>query len=167
MSSSRATWLSRDSMFELLLYPISILPHFAIKHGLRVSELCDLQWSNVDFKAGTLHVRRLKGSKDSSHYLEGNETRPLKTQHKDSQGPYVFTTERGGPLEISDSMPALCHMGASIAPRMTHSPCSARSATACSMSSVACGSLSLSGSRILRSDIRFTALPTVQSGQCG
>ncbi|MFB3106128.1 MAG: tyrosine-type recombinase/integrase [Pseudomonadales bacterium] len=37
----------------------------AFRHGLRVSELCDLQWSDIDFKAGTVHVRRLKGSKDS------------------------------------------------------------------------------------------------------
>ena len=40
----------------------------AFRHGLRVSELCDLQWTDVDFQAGTLYVRRLKGSKDSTHY---------------------------------------------------------------------------------------------------
>ena len=51
----------------------------AFRHGLRVSELCDLQWSDIDFKAGTVHVRRLKGSKDSTHYLEAGEIRPLRT----------------------------------------------------------------------------------------
>ena len=30
----------------------------AYRHGLRVSELCDLQWSDIDFKAGTIYVRR-------------------------------------------------------------------------------------------------------------
>ena len=73
----------------------------AFRHGLRVSELCNLQWSDVDFKAGTLHVRRLKGSKDSTHYLERDESRPLKALHKSSESPYVFTTERGGPMSAA------------------------------------------------------------------
>jgi type 1 fimbriae regulatory protein FimB/type 1 fimbriae regulatory protein FimE len=28
----------------------------AFRHGLRVSELCNLQWTQVDFDAGTLAV---------------------------------------------------------------------------------------------------------------
>ena len=70
----------------------------AFRHGLRVSELCDLQWTDIEFRRGTLHVRRLKGSKDSTHYLEADESRPLKALHKASDSPYVFTTERGGPM---------------------------------------------------------------------
>jgi integrase len=61
----------------------------AFRHGLRVSELCDLQWLAIDFKAGTVQVRRGKGSKDSTRYLEGDESRPLKTLHKASESPYV------------------------------------------------------------------------------
>jgi type 1 fimbriae regulatory protein FimB/type 1 fimbriae regulatory protein FimE len=73
----------------------------AFRHGLRVSELCDLKWSDIDFKAGTLHVRRLKGSKDSTHYLEGDESRPLRALHKTSQTPFVFESERGGPISAA------------------------------------------------------------------
>jgi type 1 fimbriae regulatory protein FimB/type 1 fimbriae regulatory protein FimE len=82
---------SRDHLMVLM----------AFRHGLRVSELCDLQWADIDFKPGTLHVRRLKGSKDSTHYLEGDETRPLKQPQRDASGPYVFTTERGGPMSAA------------------------------------------------------------------
>jgi integrase len=82
---------SRDHLMVLM----------AFRHGLRVSELCDLQWADIDFKPGTLHVRRLKGSKDSTHYLEGDETRPLKQLQRDASGPYVFTTERGGPMSAA------------------------------------------------------------------
>ncbi len=32
----------------------------AYKHGLRVSELVDLRWDQVDFRTSTLHVRRVK-----------------------------------------------------------------------------------------------------------
>jgi integrase len=31
------------------------------RHGLRVSELCDLQWSSIAFETGTMHVRRGQG----------------------------------------------------------------------------------------------------------
>ena len=51
----------------------------AFRHGLRVSELCHLQWSDIDFKAGTVHVRRLKGSKDATHYLESGAPSDLQT----------------------------------------------------------------------------------------
>jgi integrase len=32
----------------------------AYRHGLRACELVDLEWSQVDFKAAVLHVRRAK-----------------------------------------------------------------------------------------------------------
>ena len=73
----------------------------AFRHGLRVSELIDLRWTDVDFKAGTIHIRRLKGSKDSTHYLEGDETRPLKALQKTASGPFIFTSERGGPISAA------------------------------------------------------------------
>ncbi len=83
----------------------------AFRHGFRVSELCDLQWSDIDFKPGTLHVRRLKGSKDSTHYLEGDESRSLKAIHKASEGPYVFVTERGGPMSAAGFRKQLARWG--------------------------------------------------------
>jgi integrase len=35
----------------------------AFRHGLRASELCGLQWSDVEFETATLHLRRAKGGK--------------------------------------------------------------------------------------------------------
>ena len=32
----------------------------AWRHGLRVSELVDLRWDQIDFATATLHVRRVK-----------------------------------------------------------------------------------------------------------
>src|SRR5207342_1751387 len=32
----------------------------AYRHGLRASELCDLQWHQVELDAGRMHVRRAK-----------------------------------------------------------------------------------------------------------
>ena len=44
-------------------------------HGLRVSELIDLRWDDIDWRKGTIAIRRLKGSIDGTHYL--NATKPL------------------------------------------------------------------------------------------
>lgn len=46
-------------------------------HGLRVSELIDLRWDDIDWRKGTIQIRRLKGSIDGVHYLEPDEARGL------------------------------------------------------------------------------------------
>jgi integrase len=43
------------------------------RHGLRVLETCDLRWDDIDLGERTIVLRRLKGSADSSHYLERDE----------------------------------------------------------------------------------------------
>ena len=83
----------------------------AFRHGLRVSELCDLQWTDIEFRRGTVHVRRLRGSKDSTHYLEADESRPLRALHNASESPYVFTSERGGPMSAAGFRKQLARWG--------------------------------------------------------
>ena len=71
----------------------------AYRHGLRVGELIALRWDMVDLKQGLLHVTRLKNGVDSNHPLRGPELRALrklKREYPDS--PYLFVTERGGPI---------------------------------------------------------------------
>ena len=68
-------------------------------HGLRVSELCGLTWSQVDFSAGVLHVTRLKNGRPSTQPLRGAEIRVLRQLRRDwPEGQFVFQTERGGPM---------------------------------------------------------------------
>ena len=68
------------------------------RHGLRASELCDLQWSQVELAAGRLHVRRAKNGSPSVHPTQGDEIRALRRLQRE-QGPssHVFMTERDGP----------------------------------------------------------------------
>jgi integrase len=70
------------------------------RHGLRLSEATDLRWSDFDLesKQRTLFVRRLKGSKSATHTLEPDTVRMLKRAKEQSDGHYVFRSERGGPL---------------------------------------------------------------------
>jgi len=72
----------------------------AFRHGLRVRELVDLLWTDVDFEAGKLHVRRVKGSAPSTHMLQGDELRALRRLKRAQQppSPFIFTTERGAPF---------------------------------------------------------------------
>ena len=58
----------RDRLIGLLIY----------RHGLRVSEACDLRWDDIDLAKRTVIVRRLKGSNKSTHYLERDELTGLK-----------------------------------------------------------------------------------------
>jgi site-specific recombinase XerD len=80
----------RDWLVGLLIY----------RHGLRVSECCDLRWDDLDLAKRTIIVRRLKGSTDSSHYLERDELVGLKRlqREQDTKSAYVFVNERGQPF---------------------------------------------------------------------
>ena len=82
----------RDSTMILVAY----------RHGLRVSELVALRWEQVDLKQGLLHVRRRKNGVPSTHPLYGPEIRSLRRIAREyPETPYVFVTERKGPLSNS------------------------------------------------------------------
>ena len=56
----------------------------------------------MDLKQGLLHVNRLKHGVASTHPLRGPELRALRKVQRDYPlSPYVFTTERNGPLTAS------------------------------------------------------------------
>jgi integrase len=80
----------RDWLIGLLIY----------LHGLRVSEACDLRWDDIDLAKRTIQIRRLKGSDDSTHYLERDELAGLKRMQRgqDPKSAYVFVNERGQPF---------------------------------------------------------------------
>ena len=68
------------------------------RHGLRVTEAVDLEWQQIDFTRAHLHVRRLKGGTASVHPFQGDELRALRELRRQSQGAFVFASERGGPM---------------------------------------------------------------------
>jgi site-specific recombinase XerD len=72
----------------------------AYRHGLRVSELVDLRWDQVDFRTATLHVRRVKQGTASTHPIVGEELRALRRLQREQapKSPFVFTSERDSPF---------------------------------------------------------------------
>jgi len=69
-------------------------------HGLRVSELIDLRWDDIDFRAGTINIRRLKGSLSGTHYMERDEANGVRRlqREQDPKNRYIFINERGQPF---------------------------------------------------------------------
>ncbi len=87
-AARRNRWGQRDSTMMLIVF----------RHGLRVSELCGLQWSDIEFETGTLHLRRAKGGTTATHPLLGDELRALRALKREAQSPFVFVSERGAPF---------------------------------------------------------------------
>ena len=88
-AGSHGRHLHRDATLILLCY----------RHGLRVSELVALKWSQVELKAARLHVKRAKGSIDGVHPLTGRELRALrKLQREQPAAEHLFMSERGSPM---------------------------------------------------------------------
>lgn len=84
----------------------------AYRHGLRVSELVSLKWSQIDLKQGLLHVIRRKNGVASTHPLFGPELRALrivKREYPDND--YVFMTERKTPITDSTFRKMLARAG--------------------------------------------------------
>jgi integrase len=71
------------------------------RHGLRASELCELQWSDLEFETATLHLRRAKKGTASTHPLLGDELRMLRMLKREAKSPFIFVSERGAPFTVS------------------------------------------------------------------
>ena len=74
-------WGHRDATMILVAY----------RHGLRVSELVDLRWEQVDFNHAVLHVRRAKKGTPATHPIIGDEMRALRRLQREQEprSPFV------------------------------------------------------------------------------
>ena len=80
----------------------------AYRHGLRASEVCGVKLADVDVKAGSISVRRLKGSLHTIQPLYQHRGQPLLDEtaalrawlrNRPADGSdYLFTSQKGGKL---------------------------------------------------------------------
>src|SRR4051794_38814500 len=75
----------------------------AYRHGLRVSELVDLRWTQIDFDAAVLAVRRVKKGSPSTQPIRGDELRALRRLQREQEprSAFVFVSERGAPFSTA------------------------------------------------------------------
>jgi type 1 fimbriae regulatory protein FimB len=81
----------------------------AYRHGLRASEVCRLKLADIDQKAGSISIRRLKGSLQTVQPLFQHRGQPLLDEvaairswlrKRPSDGSnYLFTSQKGGKLD--------------------------------------------------------------------
>jgi integrase len=135
----------------------------AFRHALRVSELVNLRWSDVDFKAARLNVKRLKGSISGTHPLEGDEVRALrKLRAQEPEAEFAFTTERGGPMSAAGFRKMLARLaeGAGMSALKVH-PHALRHATGYVLANKGLDTRTLQsymGHREISNTVRYTAL---------
>jgi integrase len=102
-------WLTTDDITKLVKAAAetrngerdSLLISLAFHHGLRVSELVAVRWSDIDLKAETIAVARRKKGRSGPQLLAPDDLRALKALHRDRKPAaheHVFLSERGGPM---------------------------------------------------------------------
>src|SRR5712691_9567442 len=90
---------ARDWAMVLLTY----------RHGLRASEECDLKLTDVDLKASSISIRRLKGSLHTVQPLYQHRGQPLldevgalrawRRERRADGSDFLFTSQKGGRLD--------------------------------------------------------------------
>src|SRR5246127_767295 len=82
-----------------------------LRHGMRASEICNLELKDVDLKNGEITVRRLKGSLKTTQPLADVQGQPLLSEKRilrawlDERGNhpsrYVFVSQKSGQVHRS------------------------------------------------------------------
>ncbi len=78
---------TRDSALILIAY----------RHGLRISELVDLRWEQINLEQATLYVSRKKRGTPATHPLPPREVHLLGAlRQREADSRFLLVTERGG-----------------------------------------------------------------------
>jgi type 1 fimbriae regulatory protein FimE len=92
----------RDATLVLMTY----------RHAGRVAEVVAWRRDQIDLEQGVFHVNRVKSGNPSVHPLRGPEIRALRRLYREyPDSPYVFSTERKGPLTDSAARKIVARAG--------------------------------------------------------
>ena len=142
---------ARDSAIILICF----------RHGLRALEVVELQWSDVEFETGTLHLRRAKGGETSTHPLLGDEMRALRALKRDAKSPFIFVSERGAPFTVSGLQKMVERVGIEAKLPFKVHPHMLRHATGYALANKGTDTRTLQaylGHRSIQSTVRYTEL---------
>jgi len=85
---------NKDTFFATRNHLIILLSY---RHGLRISELTGLKWSQVELEEARIHINRLKGSNSGVHPMAADECRLVAKLRKNQpvKSPWMFTSKTG------------------------------------------------------------------------
>ena len=84
----------------------------AFRHALRVSELVDIRWQQIDLDSQTIHIRRAKNGTPGIHGLQGDELRLLRALRREHpHADFVFLSERKAPLSVDGAQKLIERLG--------------------------------------------------------
>lgn len=72
-----------------------LIIQIAYATGMRVSEITNIKWPDIDFHRNIIHIKLSKGKKDRVVMLSPKIKKSLKSLSQEKEG-YVFITTRGG-----------------------------------------------------------------------
>ncbi|TWH61603.1 tyrosine-type recombinase/integrase [Dulcicalothrix desertica] len=82
------------------------------RHGLRVSEACELRWDAISLIDGEIFITRKKGSESGTHPLPEDEIEALgRLRSSNPNNDYVFVGERGEVLTPAAVQRLLSRLG--------------------------------------------------------
>jgi site-specific recombinase XerD len=91
--------LSKQEIQQMIIstknYNHRLIIQIAYAAGLRVSEIINLKWQDIDFSRNTIHIKAAKGKKDRIVMLSFKIKKALQRLDTHKQG-LVFKTTRGG-----------------------------------------------------------------------
>jgi integrase/recombinase XerD len=89
--------LSREEIEKMIKVTTNLIHRAIIQigysSGLRVSEIVNLKWKDIDFIRKTIHIKQAKGKKDRIVMLAKRTKQTLETL--ENTGDYLFKTNRG------------------------------------------------------------------------
>ena len=138
----------------------------AYRHGLRVSELVALRWTQVDLKQGLLYVTRLKNGRASQHPLFGPELRALRQlQRKYPDTDYIFMSERLSPITTATFRKIIARAGDKTEVGMPIHPHMLRHSTGFKLANDGLDTRSIQhylGHKNIQHTVRYTEIATVR-----
>ena len=91
--------ISRKEIEEMVVVTKNFVHRLIIEitysAGLRVSEVVNLKWNDIDFQRDMIHIKQAKGNKDRIVMLSPKIKKKLKVLDLEKEG-YIFITNRGG-----------------------------------------------------------------------
>jgi len=104
VNNIKTEFLTKDQLSKLMVVleseshiPVANVMKMALYTGMRRSELLSLQWNDIDFEQGFIHIRSPKSGIDEKIPLNDAARNVIENQTK-TESPYIFPGKNGNKI---------------------------------------------------------------------